>query len=91
MGRITLAAHPSRAGLGYVAKPPALSTVWYRLADRDDAALEGELSAWMESGWGKQVQRISLDGKQMRGSKREGKEALHVVVATSYALTAMLG
>ena len=77
-------------GLGYVAKPPALSTVWYMLEDLDNAALESELSAWMESGWGKQIKWISLDGKQLRGSKREGQGALHVVVAAGHALKTIL-
>ena len=77
-------------GLGYVAKPPALSTVWYMLEDLDNEALETELSAWMESGWGKQIKWISLDGKQLRGSKREGQGALHVVVAASHELKTIL-
>ena len=77
-------------GLMHVANPPALSTVWYVLEDLDDAALETELSAWMESRWGKQIERISVDGKQLRGSRRAGGGALHVVVAAGHELKAIL-
>ena len=70
--------------------PPALSTVWYVLEDMDYEGLETELSAWMESHSGGQMKRISLDGKQLRGSKREGRGALHVVVAASHDLKLIL-
>lgn len=77
-------------GLMDVANPPALSTVWYILKDVDYAALEAQLSAWQESRWGQHIQHISLDGKQLRGSKREGQGALHVVVAVGHELKTVL-
>jgi hypothetical protein len=70
--------------------PPALSTVWYILDGMDYEGLETELSGWVESHSGKQIKRISVDGKQLRGSKRERLGALHVVTAASHELKVIL-
>jgi hypothetical protein len=77
-------------GLMEFPDPPALSTVWYVLEDMDYEALEAELSGWVESRWGVRTKRVSLDGKQLRGSKRLGRDALHVVVAAGHELKVIL-
>ncbi len=61
-------------GVSCPEREPCLGTAWYVLSKVDGAALARALSDWA----GQEV--VSLDGKTLRGSKREGERALQVLV-----------
>jgi hypothetical protein len=67
--------------LGFVRaeRQPALTTFWNLLRQVDVSALAAVLSAWVRELTGRKVTRLALDGKQLRGSKREGEAALSVM------------
>lgn len=53
---------------------PALSTIWYILRDLDTGVLEEALRPWLPND-----QAYAIDGKVLRGSKRQGQRALEVL------------
>lgn len=54
--------------------PPALTTVWYMLKRIDVKKLGEALSGWVG-----EDEALSVDGKYLRGSRRSGEMALHLV------------
>jgi len=89
-------------GLGYLWRfgftrryPPGQAT-WYRvLGSIDWQALEGMLSSWVEgvlaildndSAW----EGVALDGKTLRGSKKQGATDVHLLSALSHRLAITL-
>lgn len=75
-------------GFWAVGRLPALGTVWRLLSKLDEEALAQAVSAWAV-GWGLS-EAISVDGKCLRGSKREGERALRVVTAAAQQVGAVL-
>ncbi len=67
--------------LGFVRaeRQPALTTLWNLLRQVDVSGLAAVLSARVRELTGRKVTRLALDGKQLRGSKREGEAALSVM------------
>jgi len=63
-------------------KGPVYGDVWTVLNALDMAALERELRRW-SAGLGSTKGAVSLDGKQLRGTKRSGFPALQVVTAAA--------
>jgi hypothetical protein len=57
------------------AKFPALGTFWYALQKLDAGVLEAALQGWV-----KEERGYVVDGKHLRGSKREGAQALQVLI-----------
>lgn len=75
------------------ARAPAYGTIWYALKTMDVAALEKEIEIWSiavnqaeDEGW-------SLDGKVLRGSRREDPKeaALEVVTMVAQTLKRVVG
>ncbi|RMF26385.1 MAG: hypothetical protein D6759_19750 [Chloroflexi bacterium] len=62
--------------------------MWYLLADLNVEALERAIAAWAKA-W-RQEGALSVDGKSLRGSKREGLPALQVVTAASQVIGVVL-
>lgn len=62
------------ADLGLPVDPPALSTVWSLVQRLDAEALERALCGEVEG-----EEALSVDGKVLRGSRREGERALEVL------------
>lgn len=82
---------PLWAPLGFrKSHPPALSTLWYAVARLDVESLERVLGDWSERGLPQDSQRVSLDGKTLRASRREGQSALRVVAAVAQELKLVL-
>jgi hypothetical protein len=71
-------------------KAPVYGGVWRVLDALDLGALERELRRW-SAGLGAADVGVSLDGKQLRGSKREGLPALQVVSAAAHAVGVVVG
>jgi len=81
--------------LGFVGnpRPPVYGTVWYLLSMLDAEVLEQVFGEWMRS-WAEERSRtVSVDGKVLRGSHREGpaEPALEVVTAVSQEFKRVLG
>lgn len=79
-------------GLGFfdVGRLPSLSNVWYVLRNLEAAELEKALREWdgdwlagEEEGW-------SIDGKVLRGSKRQAEPALKMVCMAAHQLKGVL-
>jgi hypothetical protein len=68
-------------GLWGNARFPALGTFWYVLQKLEPGVLEQVLEGWLG-----QEEAYAIDGKYLRGSKREGKEALQVVTLAGQRL-----
>ncbi|MGQ9628637.1 MAG: hypothetical protein ACUVV0_17255 [Anaerolineae bacterium] len=66
----------------------ALVTIWNLLVQLDVKALERAVSAWAAT-WGI-YGVLSVDGKYLRGSKREGLQALQVVTAAAQQMKIVL-
>ncbi len=66
-------------GFWDVGRIPALDTFWSLLRRLDVEALLRAVNEWLAAWSG--VERISVDEKVLRGSKREGKPALMVLAA----------
>lgn len=75
-------------GLWGAGRLPALSAVWYILRKLDGKALEEAIVVWAR-GWGR-AEVLSVDGKVLRGSKREGKPALQVVTVAAQVVQRVL-
>jgi hypothetical protein len=73
------------AALGLPVEPPALSTVWYFVQRVDAEALEEALGGWIEE------EALSVDGKVLRGSQREGERALEVLAAVGQRIGQVWG
>jgi hypothetical protein len=71
-------------------KAPVYGGVWRVLKALDSSALERELRSW-SAGLQTTDQGISLDAKQLRGSKRAGLPALQVVSAAAHGVGRVLG
>jgi len=71
-------------------KAPVYGGVWRVLHALDTSALERELRRW-SAGLGTADQGVSLDGKQLRGSKRHGLPALQVVSAAAHEVGVVVG
>jgi hypothetical protein len=70
--------------------PPQLTTVWKLLVRLDPVAFERVLGEWVESVQGPTSRQVSIDGKALRGSRRRGQRALHVVEAVGQDLAGVL-
>lgn len=78
--------------LGLWARPclPSLGTFWYVLQKIDVGELERVLREWVAC-W-EEEKAYAIDGKTLRGSKREGgKEALQVLTIAGQKLRGVLG
>lgn len=75
-------------GFWGVGRIPTLSAIWYTLKGLDVQALEEVLGRWAAE-WG-YTKVIAVDGKVLRGSKRESGEALQVVTAVAQVVRVML-
>jgi hypothetical protein len=71
-------------------KAPVYGGVWRVLHTLDIAALERELAQW-SAGLTSDAAAVSLDGKQLRGSKRAGLPALQVVSAAAQRVGIVVG
>jgi hypothetical protein len=71
-------------------KAPVYGGVWRLLAALDTAALEQALAEW-SAGLAAAAAAVSLDGKQLRGSKRAGLPALQVVSAAAQTVGVVVG
>jgi hypothetical protein len=72
-------------------KAPVYGGVWRLLAALDPAALEQALAEW-SAGLAAEAVAVSLDGKQLRGSKRAGLlPALQVVSAAAQTVGVVVG
>jgi len=72
-----------------VGRLPALSAIWYVLRRLDVETLNEVVGVW--AGWWGCGEAVSVDGKTLRGSKREGMAALQVVTAAAQAAGMLLG
>lgn len=79
-----------RLGFWDVGRPPALVTVWKVMRRIDLEELDGVLAEWSCQELGAEERAIGIDGKTLRGSKREGKTALQVVTAAGQELKKVL-
>ena len=68
--------------LGLRGKVPSLGTFWYALRKVESGELEAVLRGWVEE----QEKVYAIDGKVLRGSKREKKSALGVVAMVGHTL-----
>ena len=74
------------APLGLPVESPALSTVWSFVQRVDAEALEEALGGWVE-----EEEALSVDGKVLRGSQREGERALEVLAAVGQRMGQVWG
>ena len=74
------------APLGLPVESPALSTVWSFVQRVDAKALEEALGGWVE-----EEEALSVDGKVLRGSGREGERALEVLAAVGQRMGQVWG
>jgi hypothetical protein len=76
------------------AKAPAYGTIWYALKRMDVAAMEQETQVWSIEAFGQEESEgWSLDGKVLRGSRREDPKeaALEVVTMAAQGLKRVVG
>ena len=71
-------------GFWDVGRLPALDTFWVLLRDLDAGALLDVVNIWLGA-WS-ETERVSIDEKALRGSKREGKAALTVLTAAAQGM-----
>jgi hypothetical protein len=103
-GRDYAAAHPElAAALGFTHQPlPCAATYFHVLRRLDRAQFEAVLGAWAETvlattaptadGRGEeQGEGIALDGKTLRGSRKQGAPGVHLLSAVSHRLGLTLG
>jgi predicted transposase YbfD/YdcC len=82
--------------LGFTQRHPPGQATWYRvLGSIDWQALEGILSAWVECvlaslDTGSEWEGVALDGKTLRGSKKQGARDVHLLSALSHRLAITL-
>jgi len=67
---------------------PGLGTVWGVISRLDGEALAQAMGEWA-AGWG-MTGRLCVDGKTLRGSKRQAEAALRVVTAAAQEVGAIL-
>jgi hypothetical protein len=82
----------NQVALGLWGRPhlPCLGTFWYALCHLDVGALERVLREWV-AGWGEE-QAYALDGKTLRGSKRQrGEGALQLLTMAGQHLRGIVG
>lgn len=75
-------------GLWGAGRLPALSAIWYILSKLEAKAVEEAMVAWATQ-W-ECAETLSVDGKVLRGSKREEVPALQVVTAAGHMLQGVL-
>lgn len=98
-GRDYAAAHPDLgAALGFTHQPlPCAATYFHVLRRLDRAQFEAVLGAWAEAVLaaaghvGERDDRIALDGKTLRGSRKHGAPGVHLLSAVSHRLGLTLG
>jgi hypothetical protein len=76
-------------GFWAVRRLPALVTIWNLLSELDVEAFEEAILGWGQTR-GETEGVISVDGKMLRGSKRDREAALQVVTAVSQQLGVIL-
>lgn len=69
------------------AHPPAYGTVWYALQKLEAGELERETREWASEITPKETEGWSIDGKVLRGSRREDPQQAAVQVVTMVAQT----
>ena len=80
-------------GFSGQAKAPAYGTLWYALKNMDVAAMEREIEIWSIAVNQEEGEGWSLDGKVLRGSRREDPKeaALEVVTMAAQTLKRVVG
>ena len=80
-------------GFSGQAKGPAYGTIWYALKNMDVAAMEREIEIWSIAVNQEEAEGWSLDGKVLRGSRRENPKeaALEVVTMAAQTLKRVVG
>lgn len=72
------------------ARFPSLGTFWYLLSRISAGALEQALQEWRTGPAKEEEESYAIDGKTLRGSKRQGKAALSVVTLAGQHLRRVL-
>lgn len=74
-------------------RPPVYTALWYVLREVEPEAVEAAFQDWLASWPAEQPQRVSIDGKVLRGSRRTQTDeaALEVVAAVGQELQVALG
>lgn len=104
-GRDYAAAHPQLgAALGFTHQPlPCAATYFHVLRRLDRAKFEAVLGAWAETvlaatapmavvgARGEHADGVALDGKTLRGSRKQGAPGVHLLSAVSHRLGLTLG
>jgi predicted transposase YbfD/YdcC len=81
------------AALGFTRPlPPCAATLYYVLRHLDREQFEAQVAAWAEGVLAslpplpEQLEAIALDGKTLRGSRKQGAPAVHLLSAVSHRL-----
>lgn len=77
-------------GFWDVGRPPGLVTVWKVMGKIDLDKLDKVLAEWSRQELGAEEDAVTIDGKTLRGSRREGEGALQVVTAAGQDLKKVL-
>ncbi|MFN2183679.1 MAG: transposase family protein [Anaerolineae bacterium] len=75
-----------RLGFWDVRRPPALGTVWKVMGKIDLEKLDTVFAEWSCQELDAEDRVVTIDGKTLRGSRREGETALQVVTAAGQDL-----
>ena len=86
------------AALGFTHQPtPCAATLFHVFRRLDRADLEARLGAWAETvlqataSAGTELEAVAIDGKTLRGSRKQGAAAAHLLSAVSHRLGLTLG
>ena len=85
------------SALGFTHQPtPCAATIFHVFRRLDRADLEARLGAWAETvlaatAVGTNLEAVALDGKTLRGSRKQGAPAAHLLSAVSHRLGLTLG
>jgi len=77
-------------GFWDVGRPPGLVTVWKVMGKIDLEKLDKVFAEWSCQELGAEEGAVTIDGKTLRGSKRDGQTALQVVTAAGQDLKKVL-
>lgn len=81
-----------RESLGFThQKLPCVATIFNLFKKLPWDQLEAQIADWIANVIGSQVESMSIDGKVLRGSKREGKKGLLLVSAAAHQLGMVIG
>lgn len=81
--------------LGFIgqAHPPCYGTVWYLVSKLDQGEVEATLRGWLSQVSQDETEIVSLDGKYLRGSRRQSpaETAVEVIGAVAQKLKIVVG